>query len=138
MNYNFFDLLQLVGALGIFIYGMKVFSDGLQKVAGNKLRSILKGMTSTRFRGLLTGFATTSITQSSSTTTVMVVSFVNAGLITFMESTGVIMGANIGTTVTSWIISIFGFKMQITPVAMILIGLFFPFIFFGRERLQNL
>jgi phosphate:Na+ symporter len=138
MAYSFWDFLQLIGALGIFIYGMKVFSDGLQKVAGNKLRKILKGMTSTRFRGILTGFTTTSITQSSTTTTVMVVSFVNAGLITFMESTGVIMGANIGTTVTSWIISIFGFKMQITPIAMILIGLFFPFIFFGRERLRNL
>jgi len=138
MAYSLWDFLQLIGALGIFIYGMKVFSDGLQKVAGNKLRAILKDMTSTRFRGILTGFGTTSITQSSSTTTVMVVSFVNAGLITFMESTGVIMGANIGTTVTSWIISIFGFKMQITPVAMILIGLFFPFMFFGREKLRNL
>lgn len=138
MDFNFFNLLQLIGALGIFIYGMKVFSDGLQKVAGNKLRSILKGMTSTRFRGILTGFTTTTITQSSSTTTVMVVSFVNAGLITFIESTGVIMGANIGTTVTAWMISIFGFKMQITPLAMMLIGIFFPFIFFGREKLRNL
>jgi phosphate:Na+ symporter len=138
MTYTFWDFLQLVGALGIFIYGMKVFSDGLQKVAGSKLRSILKGMTSTRFRGILTGFSTTAITQSSSTTTVMVVSFVNAGLITFLESTGVIMGANIGTTVTSWIISVFGFKMKITPVAMIMIGVFFPFMFFGREKLRNL
>lgn len=138
MNYSFFDLLQLVGSLGIFIYGMKVFSDGLQKVAGNKLRSILKGMTSTRFRGILTGFTATTITQSSSTTTVMVVSFVNAGLITFLESTGVIMGANIGTTVTAWMISIFGFKMQITPIAVMLIGIFFPFMFFGREKLRNL
>lgn len=138
MNYNFFDLLQLVGSLGIFIYGMKVFSDGLQKVAGNKLRSILKGMTSTRFRGIVTGFTATTITQSSSTTTVMVVSFVNAGLITFLESTGVIMGANIGTTVTAWMISIFGFKMQITPIAVMLIGIFFPFMFFGREKLRNL
>lgn len=138
MSYSFFDFLQLVGSLGIFIYGMKVFSDGLQKVAGNKLRSILKGMTSTRFRGILTGFTTTTITQSSSTTTVMVVSFVNAGLITFIESTGVIMGANIGTTVTAWMISIFGFKMQITPLAIMLIGIFFPFMFFGREKLRNL
>ncbi|MDX1585570.1 MAG: Na/Pi symporter [Balneolaceae bacterium] len=138
MNFGFFDLLQLIGALGIFIYGMKVFSDGLQKVAGHKLRTILKGMTSTRFRGILTGFTATTITQSSSTTTVMVVSFVNAGLITFIESTGVIMGANIGTTVTAWMISIFGFKMQITPIAIMLIGIFFPFIFFGRERVRNL
>lgn len=138
MTYNFFDFLQLIGALGIFIYGMKVFSDGLQKVAGNKLRAILKGMTTTRFRGIFTGFAATTVTQSSSTTTVMVVSFVNAGLLTFMESTGVIMGANIGTTVTAWMVSIFGFKMKITPIAVMLIGIFFPFMFSGRERLKNL
>lgn len=138
MAYTFFDFLQLIGSLGIFIYGMKVFSDGLQKVAGNKLRAILKGMTTTRLRGLLTGFTATTITQSSSTTTVMVVSFVNAGLITFVESTGVIMGANIGTTVTAWMVSIFGFKMQITPIAVMMIGLFFPFMFFGKEKLRNL
>jgi len=138
MTFTFWDFLQLVGALGIFIYGMKVFSEGLQKVAGNKLRTILKEMTSTRFRGLLTGFVTTSITQSSSTTTVMVVSFVNAGLITFLESTGVIMGANIGTTITAWIISVFGFKMEITPFAMMLIGVFFPFMFIGKEKLREL
>ncbi len=138
MTYTFFDFLQLIGSLGVFIYGMKVFSDGLQKVAGSKLRAILKGMTTTRFRGILTGFATTTVTQSSSTTTVMVVSFVNAGLITFIESTGVIMGANIGTTVTAWMVSIFGFKMEITPIAIMLIGLFFPFMFFGREKLRSL
>lgn len=138
MAYTFFDFLQLIGALGIFIYGMKVFSDGLQKVAGSKLRAILKGMTTTRLRGLFTGFTATTITQSSSTTTVMVVSFVNAGLITFVESTGVIMGANIGTTVTAWMVSIFGFKMEITPIAIMLIGLFFPFMFFGKEKLRNL
>lgn len=138
MTYTAFDFLQLLGSLGIFIYGMKVFSDGLQKVAGNKLRAILKGMTKTRFRGILTGFSTTTITQSSSTTTVMVVSFVNAGLITFIESTGVIMGANIGTTVTAWMISIFGFKMQITPIAIMLIGISFPFMFIGGEKLRNL
>ncbi|PWN05887.1 Na/Pi cotransporter family protein [Rhodohalobacter mucosus] len=138
MTYTFFDFLQLVGALGIFIFGMKIFSDGLQKVAGHRLRAILKGMTTSRFRGILTGFTATTITQSSSTTTVMVVSFVNAGLITFLESTGVVMGANIGTTVTAWMVSVFGFKMQITPVAISMIGIFFPFMFFGREKLQNL
>lgn len=138
MTYSFFDFLQLIGALGIFIFGMKIFSDGLQKVAGSRLRSILKGMTTSRFRGLLTGFGVTSITQSSSTTTVMVVSFVNAGLITLVESTGVIMGANVGTTVTAWMVSIFGFKMQITPVAISMIGIFFPFMFFGKKKLQNL
>lgn len=138
MSYTFFDFLQLVGALGIFIYGMKIFSDGLQKVAGNKLRAVLKGMTKNRLSGIFTGFGATTITQSSTTTTVMVVSFVNAGLITFVESTGVIMGANIGTTVTAWMVSIFGFQMKITPVAISLIGIFFPFLFFGREKLRNL
>jgi phosphate:Na+ symporter len=138
MTYTFFDFLQLIGALGIFIFGMKIFSDALQKVAGNKLRSILKGMTKNRISGILTGFGATTITQSSTTTTVMVVSFVNAGLITFVESTGVIMGANIGTTVTAWMVSIFGFQMQITPIAVSLIGIFFPFLFFGREKLKNL
>lgn len=138
MTYSLFDFLQLIGALGIFIFGMKVFSEGLQKVAGSRLRSILKGMTTSRFRGLLTGLGATTITQSSTTTTVMVVSFVNAGLLTLSESTGVIMGANIGTTVTAWMVSIFGFKMQITPIAVSLIGLFFPFMFFGREKLKSL
>lgn len=138
MNYTLFDFLQLIGALGIFIYGMKIFSDGLQKVAGSRLRSILKGMTTSRLRGIFTGFTATTITQSSSTTTVMVVSFVNAGLITFVESTGVIMGANIGTTVTAWMVSIFGFKMKITPIAIAMIGIFFPFMFFGKEKLKNL
>jgi phosphate:Na+ symporter len=138
MTYTFFDFLQLIGSLGIFIYGMKVFSDGLQKVAGNRLRSILKGMTTTRLKGIFTGFGATTITQSSTTTTVMVVSFVNAGLITFIESTGVIMGANIGTTVTAWIVAIFGFKMNITPIAVSMIGIFFPFMFFGKEKFRHL
>src|SRR5690554_7922058 len=118
MNYSLFDFLQLIGSLGIFIYGMKVFSDGLQRVAGSRLRSILKGMTTNRFSGIMTGLAATTITQSSTTTTVLVVSFVNAGLITAIESTGLIMGANIGTTITAWMISIFGFNMQITPIAI--------------------
>ncbi len=138
MSYTFFDFLQLVGSLGIFIFGMKIFSDGLQKVAGNKLRAILKGMTRNRFTGILTGFGTTTITQSSTTTTVMVVSFVNAGLLTFVESTGVIMGANIGTTITAWMVSIFGFKFQITPIAISLIGVFFPFLFVSNLKLRNI
>jgi len=83
MTYTFFDFLQLIGSLGIFIYGMKIFSDGLQKVAGHRLRSILKEMTTSRLRGIITGFTATTITQSSTTTTVMVVSFVNAGLIIY-------------------------------------------------------
>lgn len=137
MNYSLFDFLQLVGSLGIFIFGMKIFSDGLQKVAGNRLRGILKGMTRNRLMGVFTGFGTTAITQSSTTTTVMVVSFVNAGLLTFVESTGVIMGANIGTTITAWMVSVFGFKFQITKIAVVAIGLFFPFLFVSNIKLRN-
>jgi phosphate:Na+ symporter len=137
MTYTFFDFLQLVGSLGIFIFGMKVFSDGLQKVAGGKLRAILKGMTRNRLMGIVTGFSTTAITQSSSTTTVMVVGFVNAGLLTFIESTGVIMGANIGTTVTAWMVSLFGFKFKITSIAISMIGIFFPFLFVRNMKLKN-
>lgn len=138
MTYTFFDFLQLVGALGIFIYGMKIFSEGLQKIAGNRLRRILKGMTTHRAAGVATGFAATAVTQSSTTTTVMVVSFVNAGLLSFLESTGVIMGANIGTTVTAWMVSIFGFRFQITPIAVSMIGIFFPFLFVRNNKLKHI
>lgn len=134
MSYSFFDFLQLVGALGIFIYGMKIFSEGLQKIAGQRLRAILSGMTRNRVIGVLTGFGTTAITQSSSTTTVMAVSFVNAGLLSFVQSTGVIMGANIGTTITAWLVAIFGFKFKITAIAIAVIGLFFPFMFSRSSR----
>jgi len=129
MQYTFFDFLSLVGSLGMFLYGMKMMSEALQKVAGNRLRSILSAMTSNRFFGIITGFMITAMVQSSSATTVMVVSFVNAGLVTVTESIGVIMGANIGTTVTGWIITLFGFKVQISAYSLPLIGLGLPFIF---------
>ena len=106
MSYGLLDLLNLFGALGFFIYGMKVMSEGIQKVAGAKMRGILSSMTSNRFKGVFTGFTITSLVQSSSATTVLVVSFVNAGLLSLTESIGVIMGANIGTTITAWLISI--------------------------------
>lgn len=137
MNYSFFDFLQLFGALGIFIFGMKIFSEGLQNIAGSRLKSILGGMTRNRLTGVLTGFGVTSITQSSTTTTVMTVSFVNAGLLTFVQSTGVIMGANIGTTITAWMVSFFGFKFQITPFAVAMIGVFFVFLFSNNSRWRN-
>ncbi len=129
MDYSFLDLLKLIGSLGLFLYGMKTMSEALQKVAGSKMRSILSAMTSNRFFGLFTGFLVTTIIQSSSATTVMVVSFVNAGLMTLGESIGVIMGANIGTTVTGWIISILGFKVNISAYALPLIGIGLPLIF---------
>jgi phosphate:Na+ symporter len=138
MTYSLFDFLQLIGSLGIFIFGMKIFSEGLQKIAGHRLKGILSGMTRNRVSGVVTGFATTAITQSSTTTTVMAVSFVNAGLLTFVQSTGVIMGANIGTTITAWMVALFGFKFQITPIALAVIGIFFAFLFSNNNRLRNI
>ncbi len=132
-----FGILQLAGSLGIFIYGMKLMSEGLQKVAGDKMREILKGMTKNRSLGIFTGFLITALIQSSSATTVMVVSFVNAGLISLTESFGVIMGANIGTTITLWIVAILGFKVKMTPIAIALIGIFFPFMFSKKEKFRN-
>lgn len=109
MDYGFYDLLQLLGALGVFLFGMKVMSDSLLNLAGNKMRSILASMTSNRFLGIFTGFFITSVIQSSSATTLMVVSFSNAGLLTLTGAISVIMGANIGTTITAWLITILGF-----------------------------
>lgn len=137
MDYSFFDFLTLVGSLGMFLYGMKVMSEGLQKVAGDKLRNILSVMTTNRFTGVLTGILITALIQSSSATTVMVVSFVNAGLLTLAQSISVIMGANVGTTVTAWIISLFGFKVDISVFALPLIGLSLPLIFSGKSRRKS-
>jgi phosphate:Na+ symporter len=136
MEYGFFDVLSLLGALGFFIYGMKVMSEGIQKVAGAKMRSILSSMTSNRFKGVFTGFTITSLVQSSSATTVLVVSFVNAGLLSLTESIGVIMGANIGTTITAWLISIIGFKVKIATYALPIIAFGFPLMFFNRDKLK--
>jgi phosphate:Na+ symporter len=129
MNYSFFDLLRLIGSLAFFLFGMKLMSESLQKVAGDKMRNILEAMTSNRVKGVLTGILITAIVQSSSATTVMVVSFVNAGLLSLVQSIGVIMGANIGTTVTAWLISLLGFKIDISAFALPLIGLSLPLIF---------
>lgn len=134
MDYGFLDLLRLLGALGLFLFGMKLMSESLQKVAGSKMRSILSAMTSNKFMGVFTGFLITSIIQSSSATTVMVVSFVNAGLLSLAESIGVIMGANIGTTVTAWLISILGFKFDIFSFTFILLGLGLPILFSKDKR----
>ena len=137
MNYSLLDFLTLIGALGLFLYGMKLMSEALQKVAGSKLRNFLAAMTSNRFMGVITGISITAIIQSSSATTVMIVSFVNAGLLTLTESAGVIMGANIGTTVTAWIISILGFKVKMSILAYPIIGIGFPLIFSKKTRNQS-
>jgi phosphate:Na+ symporter len=137
MNYGFFDFLTLIGSLGLFLFGMKIMSEGIQKVAGDKMRAILGAMTRNRVMGVLTGLLITSIIQSSSATTVMVVSFVNAGLLTLVQSIGVIMGANIGTTVTAWIISLLGFKVKMVAVAIPVVGIGFPMLFSKKDKLKS-
>ena len=136
-EYSFYDFLKLIGSLGLFLYGMKIMSEGLQKVAGDRLRSILTAMTTNRVTGVLTGVLITALIQSSSATTVMVVSFVNAGLLTLAESISVIMGANIGTTVTAWIISIFGFKVDMAAFALPLLAIALPLIFSGKSNRKS-
>ena len=137
MKFGIIELLTLIGALGFFIYGMKVMSDGIQKVAGSKMRSILSKMTSNRFLGITTGFILTALLQSSSATTVMIVSFVNAGLLSLVESIGVIMGANIGTTVTAWLISLLGFKVKIAAIALPIIAIGFPMMFSSKSNIKS-
>ena len=118
MEFGFWDVLQIIGALAFFVYGMKMMSDGIQRAAGSQLRNILRSMTKNRFLGVGTGFLTTALVQSSSATTVMTVSFVNAGLLTLVESAGIMMGANIGTTITGWIVSLLGFKMKLSAYSI--------------------
>ena len=130
--------LNILGSLGVFLFGMKVMSDGIQKVAGNRLRNILSYMTQNRFAGVLTGFITTCLVQSSSATTVMVVSFVNAGLLTLIQSIGIVMGANIGTTLTGWLVAILGFKFKITTIALPAVGIGLPLIFSKLTKRKNI
>lgn len=137
MKYNLLDFLTLVGSLGFFLYGMKLMSEALQKVAGDKMRNILAKMTSNPVKGVFTGFLITAIIQSSSATTVMMVSFVNAGLLSLSESIGVILGANIGTTVTAWLISLLGFKVNISVIALPLIGVGFPLLFSKTNKRKS-
>ena len=138
MNYSILDFLGLLGAVGLFLYGMKVMSEGLQKAAGDRLRNILSAMTRNRFTGTVTGFFITALIQSSSASTVMVVSFVNAGLMTLGQSMAVIMGANVGTTFTAWVIALFGFKVDISAFALPLIGLAVPLLFSKKSRTKSL
>ena len=137
MEYGFTDILQLLGSLGLFLFGMKVMSDALMDLAGDRMRKILATMTSNRFLGIFTGFFITSIIQSSSATTLMVVSFSNASLLTLTESISVIMGANIGTTITAWLITILGFKVSMSAIALPLVGLGFAFTFAKKVSIKN-
>ncbi len=131
-----FKMLVLIGALGMFIFGMKIMSEGLQQAAGSSLRNMLGRITSNRFKSVLSGVGITSVVQSSSVTTVMVVSFVNAGLMTLKQSVGVMMGANIGTTMTAWLILVFGFKVSISSYALILIAFGAPMLFFTKGKIK--
>lgn len=126
-------LLTILGALGIFLYGMKVMSEGIQKVAGDGMRTALATMTKNRFSAMLTGLLITGLVQSSSATTVLVVSFVNAGLLTLVESIGVVMGANLGTTVTAWIVAVIG-KFSVSKIALPIIGAGLPLFFAGKGK----
>ena len=137
MDYSFFDFLRLIGSLCLFLYGMKIMSEGLQKFAGDSLRRILTAMTTNRVTGVLTGVLITALIQSSSATTVMVVSFVNAGLLTLTQSIGVIMGANIGTTVTAWLISALGFKVDIAAFSLPLLAFGIPLLFSGKSSRKS-
>lgn len=125
-------LLMLIGALGFFIFGMKLMSEGLQQAAGNRLRSMLGSITSNRLKGILTGFGITSIVQSSSVTSVMTVSFVNAGLMTLRQSAGVMMGANVGTTITAWLVLLLGFKVSVSSYAFMIIAIATPLLFLSK------
>lgn len=136
MNYSLLDFLSLLGSLGLFLYGMKIMSEGLQKAAGDRLRSLLSAITSNRFLGALTGLFITAMIQSSSATTVMVVSFVNAGLLNLTQAIGVIMGANIGTTATAWIISLLGFKVEISAFTIPMMAIGIPLIFSKKSNLN--
>ncbi len=138
MSYSFLDFLGLLGAVGLFLYGMKVMSEGLQKAAGDRLRNILGAMTRNRFTGTITGFLITALIQSSSASTVMVVSFVNAGLMSLAQSMAVIMGANVGTTFTAWVISLFGFKVNISAFVLPLIGIAIPLLFTKKSRNKSI
>lgn len=132
------NIFALLGSLGLFLFGMKIMSEGLEKFAGERLRSILAWMTKNRFMGVLTGVTLTALIQSSSATTVMVVSFVNAGLMTLSEAIGVIMGANIGTTITAWIITAVGFKVDIAAFAIPLLAIGMPLIFSSNGNRKNI
>lgn len=138
MNYTLIDFLSLLAAVCLFLYGMKVMSEGLQKVAGDRLRNILGIMTKNRVMGVITGIVITALIQSSSASTVMVVSFVNAGLMSLAQSMAVIFGANVGTTVTTWIISAFSFEISISTYSLLLMAVGVPMLFTKKSTLRSL
>ncbi len=128
---TFFDVVMVLGCLALLMFGMKTMSEGLQKFAGGTLRKVLSAMTTNRFAGVLTGAGVTAAIQSSTATTLMTVSFVNAGLLTLVQAISVIMGANIGTTFTAWIMAVFGFSVDLSQVSWLIFACAIPFIFSG-------
>jgi len=129
--------LSIAGAIALFLFGMKLMSESLQKIMGEKIRKVLSSMTSNKFKGVVTGVFITALIQSSSATTVMVVSFVNAGIISLVEAISLIIGANIGTTLTAWLISFFGFELNSTLYLLPLIGINIPLLFSNNRKLKN-
>jgi phosphate:Na+ symporter len=132
------NILAILGGLGVFLFGLRIFSSGLQMLAGDRLRSILAGLTRNRFAGILTGFFITCAAQSSSATTVLIVSFANAGLLSLIQAMGLVMGANIGTTLTGWIVALLGFKVKISAFALPVIGIGFPLSLLGSSRARQI
>ncbi|MBO6516450.1 MAG: Na/Pi cotransporter family protein [Bacteroidia bacterium] len=136
MEFGIGNVIQILGALAFFIYGMKMMSEGIQRAAGNQLRTILRNMTQNRYIGVFTGFLITALVQSSSATTVMTVSFVNAGLLSLVESAGVMMGANIGTTITGWLVSVLGFKVKLSAYSIPLFAIGVPMLFSNKGKVK--
>jgi len=136
-SFGIWTIVEVLGSLAFFIFGMKMMSEGIQRAAGSQMRNILRSMTKNRFLGVFTGFLITALVQSSSATTVMTVSFVNAGIISLVESAGIMMGANIGTTVTGWIIAILGFKVKLSAYSIPLFAIGVPLLFSKREKSKH-
>ena len=137
LHFGIWEAFQIIGALAFFIYGMKLMSDGIQRAAGSQMRKILRTMTKNRYLGVFTGFLITALVQSSSATTVMTVSFVNAGLLTLLESAGVMMGANIGTTITGWVVSLLGFKLKLAAYSIPLFAFGVPMLFSKKGKTKH-
>ena len=138
MDYSIVDFLALLGSVCLFLYGMKIMSEGLQKTAGSRLRSILAWMTKNRFLAVVTGVVITALIQSSSASVSMVVSFVNAGLMPLEQSLAVSFGAALGTTFTEWIIAIFGFKVKMSAFLLPLLAFAVPMLFIKRNNYKNI
>ena len=137
MQFSILEILTIIGSLGFFLFGMKIMSEAIQKIAGSRIRSTLASLTSNQARGILSGLSITALIQSSSATTVLVVGFVNAGLLTLTESIGVIMGANVGTTITAWLVAIFGFSVNISKITLSIIGIGFVMTLSRRSKLKS-